>query len=58
LAASQAPTWVGVVGMILEMLVWLAGCNILREFPEIFDLIADGLGETDACTITVAKGQL
>jgi hypothetical protein len=35
-----------------------AGCNILREFPEIFDLIADGLGETDAFTITVAKGQL
>jgi hypothetical protein len=29
-----------------------AGCNILREFPEIFDLIAD------ACSITVAKGQL
>jgi hypothetical protein len=36
-----------------------AGCNILREGPEIFDLISDGLGEMDArVIITVAKGQL
>jgi hypothetical protein len=30
----------------------------LREFPEIFDLIADRLGEADASAVTVAEGQL
>ena len=35
-----------------------AGRDILGKFPEIFDLVADRLGETDASAVTVAEGRL
>ena len=33
-----------------------AGRDVLGKFPEIFDLVADRLGETDASAVTVAEG--